>query len=70
MIFLFYKKFGFWGILGPPYCGIGASIHVGQEMLSLPNAGFFLIELIFLRFLDIYIFFINLISLYRSERER
>jgi len=28
------------GILGPPYCGIGATIRIGQEMLCLPYAGF------------------------------
>ena len=40
--FLFFKKIGFWGILGPPYYGIGATIRIGQEMLCLPYAGFFL----------------------------
>ena len=30
-----------WGILGQPYCGIGATIHIGREMLSFPYAGFF-----------------------------
>ena len=29
------------GILGPPYCGIGATIRIGREMLCLPYAGFF-----------------------------
>ena len=28
------------GILGPPYCGIGATIRIGREMLCLPYAGF------------------------------
>ena len=28
------------GILGPPYCGIGATINIGREMLCLPYAGF------------------------------
>ena len=37
----FLKIFGFWGILGPPYCGIGATIRIVQEMLCLPYAGFF-----------------------------
>ena len=37
----FSKKLGIWGILGPPYCGIGATIRIGQEMLCLPYAGFF-----------------------------
>ena len=30
------------GILGPPYCGIGATIRIGREILCLPYAGFFL----------------------------
>ena len=29
------------GILGPPYCGIGATIRIGREMLRLPYAEFF-----------------------------
>ena len=29
-----------WGILGPPYGGIGATIRIGREMLCLPYAGF------------------------------
>ena len=41
MIFPFFKIFGFLGILDPPYCGIGATIRIGQEMLCLPYAGFF-----------------------------
>ena len=39
--FRFSKKIGFLGILGPPYCGIGATIRIGREMLCLPYAGFF-----------------------------
>ena len=39
--FPFFKKIGFLGILGPPYCGIGATIRIGREMLCLPYAGFF-----------------------------
>ena len=39
--FRFFKKLGFLGILGPPYCGIGATIRIGREMLFLPYAGFF-----------------------------
>ena len=31
----------FLGILGPPYCGIGATICIGQEMLCLPYVEFF-----------------------------
>jgi hypothetical protein len=41
MIFPFLKKIEFWGILGPPSYGIGATIRIGREMLSLPYAGFF-----------------------------
>ena len=37
--FHFFKKIWFSGILGPPYCGIGATI--GREMLCLPYSGFF-----------------------------
>ena len=32
------------GILGPPYCGIGATIRIGRDMLCLPYEGFFLFE--------------------------
>ena len=35
------KKNGFLVILGSPYCGIGATIRIGREMLCLPYAGFF-----------------------------
>ena len=42
LFFPFSKKIGFLGILDPPYCGIGATIRIGQEMLCLPYAGFFL----------------------------
>ena len=38
--FCFPKKIRFLGILGPPYCGIGATIRIGREMLCLPYAGF------------------------------
>ena len=38
--FPFFKKIGFLGILGPPYCGIGATNRIGREMLCLPYAGF------------------------------
>ena len=34
-------------ILGPPYCGIGAAIRIGREMLCLANAGFFLGSFLF-----------------------
>ena len=42
MIFSVFQKIWFWGILGPPYCGIGATIRIGREMLCLPYAGFLL----------------------------
>ena len=35
----------FWGILGPPSYGIGATIRIGREMLCLPYAGFFVVVL-------------------------
>ena len=38
--FFCFKKIGFLGILGLPYCGIGATIRIGREMLCLPYAGF------------------------------
>ena len=41
--FPFFKNFGFLGILGPPYCGIRATIPIGREMLCLPYAGFLII---------------------------
>ena len=40
LFFPFFKKIGFLGILGPLYCGIGATIRISQEMLCLPYAGF------------------------------
>ena len=40
-LFPFFKKISFLDILGPPYCGIGVTIRIGQEMLCLPYAGFF-----------------------------
>ena len=39
--FPFFKKLSLLGILGPPYCGIGATIRIGREMLCLPYSGFF-----------------------------
>ena len=42
MIFSVFQKNSVWGILGPPSYGIGATIRIGQEMLCLPYAGFFL----------------------------
>ena len=46
MIFSVFQKFGFLGILGLPYCGISATIRIGQEMLCLPYAGFFCLALL------------------------
>ena len=40
MIFSFFKKIGFWGILDPPYYGIGAIIRMDREMFCLLYAGF------------------------------
>ena len=40
MVFPFVKKFEFWGNLGPPYCGIGATIRISRQTLCLPYAGF------------------------------
>ena len=57
--FPFFKNIGFLGILGPPYCGIGAAIRIGQEMLCLPYARFFLISSEFLEksaFNDVFTF--------------
>ena len=41
MIFSVFQKFGFLGILGLPYCGIGATIQIGREILCLLYAEFF-----------------------------
>ena len=35
------KKKKFLVILGPRYCGIGATIRIGRDMLCLPYAGIF-----------------------------
>ena len=48
IFFQFFKKMGFLGILGPPYCGIGATIRIGREMLCLPYAGFFFEAFVFM----------------------
>ena len=40
MIFPVFQKIVFLGIFGPPYCGIGATIRIGREMLRLLYAGF------------------------------
>ena len=42
--FPFFKKNGFLGIIGSPYCGIGATIRIGREMLCLPYVGFLFIN--------------------------
>ena len=39
--FLVYQKNRVSGYIGPPYCGIGATIRIGQEMICLPYARFF-----------------------------
>ena len=41
IIFSIVQKIQILGIHGPPYCGIGATIRIGQEMLCVPYAGFF-----------------------------
>ena len=41
MMFSVFKKIGFLGILGPPYCGIGATSRIGREILCLMYVGFF-----------------------------
>ena len=42
--YFFRFKFFFWFlcILGPPYCGIGATIRIGRDIRCLSYAGFFL----------------------------
>ena len=40
MIFSVFQKILFWGILGPPSYGIGATFRTGREMLCLLYAGF------------------------------
>ena len=55
MIFSVFQKNGFLGILGPPYCGIGATIRIGPEMS--PVCGIFFKSIIQgteLLFVDIY----------------
>ena len=42
MIFPIVQKNWVFGILGPPYCGIGATIRIGRDMLCPPYAGFFI----------------------------
>ena len=41
MIFSVFQKNWVFGHSGPLYCGIGATIRIGREMLCLPYAGFF-----------------------------
>ena len=38
--FFRFSNLGFWVYLGPPYCGICATIRIGREMPCLPYAGF------------------------------
>ena len=38
--FSVFQTIWFLGILGPSYCGIGATIRIGREILCLPYAGF------------------------------
>ena len=40
LFFPFLIFFWFLCILGPPYCGTGATIRIGQEIQCLPYAGF------------------------------
>ena len=46
MIFYVFQWIRIFGILGPPYCGIGVTIRIGREIICLPYAGFFLIEIL------------------------
>ena len=69
--FPLFKKFGFLGVLGPPYCGIGFTIRIGREMFCLPQAGIFLDKidffvfacaffyLVFSRFFQVFGFFLG-----------
>ena len=41
-------------ILGPPYCGIGATIRIGREIQCLPYAGFLMLVWHFSKDPDIY----------------
>ena len=50
MIFPFFKEFRFLGIVGTPYCVIGATICTCREMLCLPYAGFLTFCLVFFQF--------------------
>ena len=49
------KKTLFLGILGPPYCVIGATIRIGREMLCLPYAGFLIVTLYNNKYLFVWI---------------
>ena len=40
-LFFCFNCFWFLCILGPPYCGIGATIRTGQEIRCLLYTGFF-----------------------------
>ena len=50
-MFSVFQKNWVLGMLGPPYCGIGATIRIGQEMLGLPYVGFFYLKIISSKFL-------------------
>ena len=58
MIFSVKKKIVFFGVLGPPYCGIGATIRTGREKLCVPYAGFFF-DKMFVLLNIFYLFFLN-----------
>ena len=45
MIFSVFQKIWVLVILGSPFCGIGATIRIGREMLCLPYAGFLVLVL-------------------------
>ena len=47
LFFPFCFFFGFLCILGPPYCGIDATIRIGREIQCLPYAGFLFIIKVF-----------------------
>ena len=56
IFFCFSINLCFWVFFGPPYCGIGATIRIGREMLCLPYAGFFVFFLIFCYFVGFQLF--------------
>ena len=44
----FFFLIGFWGVLGLPYCCIGATIRIGGEVFCPLYAGFYFFIIIFL----------------------